>query len=152
MSKSLEAYSGMLTSRGIDHQIVEHPELHTPPEVQEYLGLTLADGLATMIMKVKDGFVVVIRRCDTRIDSKKLKDLVGNKVRVATPEEFTELTGVPIGAARAYNPSLKTYLDEKLFEKDYLTGGSGSFTHSIRYKAHDLTKIPGSMVVDISQS
>jgi prolyl-tRNA editing enzyme YbaK/EbsC (Cys-tRNA(Pro) deacylase) len=104
-----------------------------------------------MIMKAGDKFVVVIRRCDFRVDSKKLKKLVGNKLRIATPEEFTELIAVPVGAAKAYNPSFDTYLDVKLFEKEYLTGGSGSFTTSIRYKSEDLKKIPGSKVVDISQ-
>lgn len=151
ISETVKAYSNILTEMAISHQIVEHPDLRTPPEVQEYLGLTLADGLSTMIMKTGDRFIVVIRRCDSRIDSKKLKKLVGNKLRVASPEEFAYLTGVPLGAAKAFNPGLETYLDDKLFEKEYLTGGSGSFTCSIRYKSQDLKKIPGSSVVSISQ-
>lgn len=150
--EEIKEYSKTLTGIGIDHKIVEHPDLRTPPEVQDYLGLTLADGLATMIMKAGDKIVVVIRRCDCRIDSKKLKKLVGNKVRIASPDEFTHYTGMPVGAARAYTPNLPTYLDERLFEKDYLTGGSGSFTCSIRYKSEDLTKIPESKVVAISDS
>ncbi len=152
ISNEVKQYGQALTEMGIDHTIVEHPELKTPPEVQEYLGLTLADGLATMIMKAGDKFVVVIRRCDCRIDSKKLKALVGKKVRIATPEEFTEHTGMPLGAARAFTPGLPTYLDEKLFAKEYLTGGSGSFTCSIRYRSEDLKKMPGSEVVTISEN
>ena len=71
----VKQYSQTLTDMGIDHTVVEHPELKIPPDVQEYLGLTLADGLATMIMKAGDKFIVVIRRCDSRVDSKKLKKL-----------------------------------------------------------------------------
>lgn len=151
ISKEVEEYSQTLTDMGINHKIAEHPDLRTPPEVQESLGLTLADGLATMIMKAGDKFVVVIRRCDCRLDSKKLKKLLGNKLRIANPEEFAEITGMPLGAARVINPGLATYLDEKLFEKEYLTSGSGSFTCSIRVKSEDLKKIPGSQVVDISE-
>jgi len=73
ISDDIRKYSKTLSEIGINNEIVEHPDLKTPPEVQEYLGLTLADGLSTMIMKAGDKFVVVIRRCDTRIDSKKLK-------------------------------------------------------------------------------
>lgn len=147
----VKQYSQTLTDMGIDHTVVEHPELKIPPDVQEYLGLTLADGLATMIMKAGDKFIVVIRRCDSRVDSKKLKKLVGSKLRIASPEEFTELTGLPLGTARAYTPELSTYLDAKLFEKEYLTSGSGSFTCSVRIRSEDLKKIPGSQVVEISE-
>lgn len=72
-------------------------------------------------------------------------------MRVANPEEFSGITGVPLGAARVLNPELATYLDEKLFEKEYLTSGSGSFTCSIRVKSRDLNKLPNSRVVDISE-
>jgi len=151
VSDDVKQYSEKLTNMGIDNQIAEHPDLRTPPDVQGYLGLTLADGLATMIMKAGDKFIVVIRRCDCRLDSKKLKALVGNKLRIASPEEFVEITGLPLGAARVLNPGLPTYLDEKLFETEYLTSGSGSFTCSIRVKSEDLKKLPDSQVVSISE-
>jgi prolyl-tRNA editing enzyme YbaK/EbsC (Cys-tRNA(Pro) deacylase) len=151
ISEEVQTYSSALTDIGIDHAVVEHPDLRTPPEVQGYLGLTLADGLSTMIMKAGEKFVVVIRRCDCRLDSKKLKKLVGNKLRIANPEEFSEISGMPLGAARAFSPGFTTYLDEKLFEKEYLTGGSGSFVCSIRYRSEDLKNLPASVVVKISQ-
>jgi len=151
ISDEVKEYSQTLTDMGIDNEIAEHPDLKIPPEVQEYLGLTLADGLATMLMKAGDKFIVVVRRCDCRLDSKKLKALVGSKLRIANPEEFFELTGLPLGAARVLNPGITTYLDEKLFEKEYLTSGSGSFTCSIRVRSEDLKKLPDSNVVSISE-
>ncbi|HLB94142.1 MAG TPA: hypothetical protein VJJ81_02750 [Candidatus Babeliales bacterium] len=60
----LRAYSNTLTALSIEHQIVEHPELKTPPEVCVFLGLTLADGLSTMIMKADGKYVALIRRDD----------------------------------------------------------------------------------------
>lgn len=151
ISDEVKEYGKILTKMGINNKIVEHPNLHTPPEVQEYLGLTLADGLATMLMKAGDKFVVVVRRCDCRLDSKKLKALVGSKLRIANPQEFAKLTGLPLGGARVFNSGLTTYLDEKLFEKEYLTSGSGNFTCSIRVKSEDLKKLPDTRVVSISE-
>ena len=151
ISKKIQQYSETLTSLNIGHEIIEHPELRTPPEVCKHLGLTLADGLSTMIMKADEKYIAVIRRDDCRVDFKKVKQLVGNNVRMASPDEFTALTGMPLGAARVYNPGLTTYLDDKIFEKEYLIGGSGSFTCSFRYRAQDLKNIPGSIVVSVSQ-
>jgi prolyl-tRNA editing enzyme YbaK/EbsC (Cys-tRNA(Pro) deacylase) len=70
---------------------------------------------------------------------------------MASPDEFSELTdGLPLGTARVLTPALTTYLDEKLFEKEYLTSGSGSFTSSVRVKSEDLKKLPDSEIVSIS--
>lgn len=151
LTPEIKAYSDLLNKMEIDHKIVEHPELKTPAEVQAYLGLSLAEGVSTMIMKADDRYIAILRRDDCRLDFNKIKALVGKKVRMASPDEFTELTGMPLGAARVFNTGLITYIDDKLLEKEYLTGGSGSFTCSIRYKAEDLKKIPNSMVVSISQ-
>jgi prolyl-tRNA editing enzyme YbaK/EbsC (Cys-tRNA(Pro) deacylase) len=152
IDRSILDYSENLKKLGIEHKIAEHPELHTPPEVQGYLGLTLADGLSTMLMKADDNFIAVIRRDDCRMDFGKIKKLLGiSNLRMADKEEFVEITKLPLGAARVVNPGLKTILDNKLFEKEYLTGGTGSFTCSFRYKSEDLKKITDSIVADITE-
>jgi len=144
-------YSQGLKKLGIDHKIVEHPVLKTAVDVQGYLGLTLADGLATLIMKAGDKYIAIIRRDDCQLDFEKIKKILGvRQIRMATPEEFKKQTRLPVGAARVYNPGLKTFLDKKLFEKEFLTGGTGSFICSFRYRSVDLKKIPGNQIVDIS--
>lgn len=150
-SEDIKAYEELLRNLDIDFKIVEHPELKTPTDTQAYLGLTMADGLSTMIMKVSGSYIAVLRRDDCRLDFSKLKHIVGKDVRMASPEEFHEVTGLQPGTARVYNPGMKTYLDSKLFEKEYLTGGSGSFLCSFRYRAEDLKKIPGAEIVDVLQ-
>lgn len=149
---AVQKYSEELRRLGIEHEIIEHPDLRTPVGVQGHLGLTLADGLSTMIMKADDRFAAVIRRDDTRLNFGKVRKILGAKnVRMAKPDEFIKVTEAPLGAARVYNPGLETILDTKLFEKEFLTGGTGSFTCSFRYKSLDLKKIPTSSVADITQ-
>ena len=152
IDKNILGYSKTLHSLGISHTIIEHPELKTPQEVQDFLGFTLADGLSTMIMQADDRFIAIIRRDDCRLDFGRIKKTLGIKnLRMADAQEFVAVTHLPLGAAQVYNPGLQTLLDKKLFEKDILTGGSGSFTCSIRYKSEDLQKLPESMVVDITK-
>lgn len=146
ISNEIQAYSDSLTQIGIKHTILEHPEFKTPAEAYAYFNLTIGNGIPTVIMKADDAFIAVLRRDDTRIDFKKLKQLVGKNVRMANPEEFVKLTGLPLGAARVYNPGLPTYIDDKIFEKEYLIGGSGNFICSIRYKTADLRKLSNSFI------
>lgn len=104
-------------------------------------------------MKADDTFVARVFRGDCKVDFKKVKNQFNIKdLRMATPEEFTNLTDLPIGAARAYIPNVhKTIIDKKVFEKEYLTCGSGSFSCSIEYKTSDLTKISNSVTSEITQ-
>jgi len=147
----VKKYSGELEKLGINHKIVEHPQLKSVKEVQDYLGLTLADGFSTLVMKADNKPISLIRRDDCKVDFDRLKKIIGVKdLRMVTEEEFIGLTGLEAGTAQIYIPGTKTYLDTKLFEKEYLTGGSGSFTCSIRYKSEDLKKIPNSYIVDVT--
>jgi len=151
MSDEIRQYSEDLIALGVENEIVEHPDLRAVSDVAAALGITMADTLPTMIMKAGDDFVAIIRRGDTRLDFKKVKLTISKNIRMATPEEFANLTGLPLGTARVYNPGLKTYIDEKVFGKEYLMGGSGSFTCSIRYKTQDLKSIPRVETVSICE-
>jgi len=153
IDQQIQAYSEELSKSGIEHEIVEHPPLKAVKDVLDSLHLTFADCLPTLIMKADHAFIAVVFRGDCRADFKKIKKQFAIKdLRLATAEEFTELTGLPIGAARVYTPSVQTtYIDKKVFEKEYLLGGSGSFSCSIKYKTADLTKLPDVLVADITQ-
>jgi prolyl-tRNA editing enzyme YbaK/EbsC (Cys-tRNA(Pro) deacylase) len=144
-------YSHALGALGIEHAIVEHPAARDYADLLGYLGLTLSDCSPTLILKADDRFLAVVLRADTRADFKKLKRALGvRNLRLATPDEFAAVTGLPVGAARVYTPGLETILDRLLFEKEYLTGGSGRFDCSIRAKAADLRKLPASRVLEIT--
>jgi prolyl-tRNA editing enzyme YbaK/EbsC (Cys-tRNA(Pro) deacylase) len=146
-------YCATLTALGIGTEVFEHPPAKEFAGLLDYLGLSFSDCIPTLIMKADDHFLAVLIRGDTRADFKKIKKTFGiNDLRMASPEEFNSVTGLPVGTARVYTPGLRTILDTKLFEREYLTGGSGRFDYSIKVKAADLTKIPGSVVADISKA
>lgn len=142
-------YSNNLKKLGIRHEVIEHPKFNNPTQAREYTKTVLGEGIPTLIMKADQKFIVVLKRDDCKLDLEKIKQTLEVKnIRMATKEEFTEITNLPIGAARVYNPALQTLIDKKVFEKTYLMGGSGNFTCSIRYNTKDLLKIPNSQVVD----
>lgn len=151
-SSNVQQYSESLTALGIEHTILEHPLLVEVEDVQKYLGFTLAEAGAMIIMKADDSFIAVMRRGDCKLDFKKIKKVTKvTNLRVATGEEFEEITGVPQGAAHVLYPKLRTLIDKKVMEKEYINAGSGSLTFTFRYKTKDLKKLPTAELVDISE-
>lgn len=147
---NVQHYSDTLKTLGIEHTLLEHPQLISVFEVQKFLGFEMDDAGATLLMKTDDAFVAIIRRGDTKLEHAKVKTLLGTtSLRMATDEEFAAITGVPSGAASVIIPTIKTYIDEKVFEKEFINAGSGSLLVTVRYRSEDLKKIPGVHVVDI---
>jgi tryptophanyl-tRNA synthetase len=147
----VEQYTARLNELGIEHKTLEHPQLISVEAVQKYLGYGMEDSAATLLMKADDTFVAIIRRGDTKLDNAKVKKYLGiTTLRMATAEEFEKITGVPSGAASVYITNVPTYIDGKIFEKEFINAGSGSLLVTIRYKTADLKKIPGVSVVDFT--
>ncbi len=152
-TNNVKKYSEQLSALGIEHTIQEHPQLIKVEDVLQYCNLTFADGASTLIFKVDEGYIAVIRRDDCRIDLKKLQKLANTSLlRMATNEEFTSLTHLVPGAARVYIPEVyATFIDQKIMERDFVQAGSGSFTSSIQYKTKDLHKLPHSKIVSVAE-
>lgn len=152
MDTTVSQYCEELTKLGIGSEVVPHLETRKVAEVLSYLHLEFSDCVPTLIMRGDGRYLAIVIRGDTKADFKKIKEILGiNDLRFATPEEFTEFTKLPLGAARVYTPNAETLIDSKVLEKEYLMGGSGAFNCSIKYKTSDLTKIPGSKIADITQ-
>jgi prolyl-tRNA editing enzyme YbaK/EbsC (Cys-tRNA(Pro) deacylase) len=146
-------YCDLLTELGVENTPVEHPASREISGVLAALGIEFSDCVPALVMKADGEPVVVVIRGDTRADFKKIKRMLGvGDLRMATPEEFGEITGVQVGAARVYTPGVRTLIDQKVLEKAYLTGGSGRFDCSIRVRTGDLMKLPDSEVTDVSKN
>ena len=152
IDQQVQKYSEQLNKLGIGHTILEHPPLVKVEDVQKYLNSTLHEAGATIFMKADGQFIAVIRRGDCQLNFKKIKKLLHvSNLRVATEEEFENLTHQPIGAAHVYYPQIKTYIDKKIFDLDFVNAGSGHLNYTLRYKAADFKKIPSAQIVDIAE-
>lgn len=151
MSESIvEKYNQQLTQLGIEFKNLEHPPIKEVFDCMRFLGLPISEGFSTLVMKADDRYVAIIRRDDCQLDLNRACKVIGCiKLTLASPDEFENLTHLPSGAAHILT-GLPTYLDQKLFDKEYLIGGSGSLSVSNRYRSTDLKKIPNSQVVDIT--
>ena len=153
IDQSVADYGEQLTNLDIRYKIAEHPELKAIKDVLDFLQLKFSDCLPTLVMKADEEFISVVFRGDCRVDFKKIKrDFNIKDLRLATQDEFTQLTHLPIGAARVYAPEVsKTLIDNKVLESEILYGGSGVFNCSIGYFTSDLNKIPNSVFTDLTE-
>ena len=72
-----------------------------------------------------------------------------SKVSFATAEDTKNLTGMMIGGVTIFGlpDNLTIYLDDKLFQLDYLIVGSGSRSTKVKINPEELKKIPNSIVI-----
>ena len=153
-----DKYITQLEDLNIYHEIILHPETQDYRSVIAHINrlssdvITLSDCIPTLIMKSDGHFMAVVTTGDRKVDFRKVKNrLKIRDLRLATPTEFVAATGVPVGAARVYTPGLQTVLDKKIFEKEFLIGGSGNFCSSIRYRTKDLLNIPNHYAFEASR-
>ncbi len=146
----VERYNQELIQLGIEFKNLEHPPIKEVFDCMRFLGLPISEGFSTLVMKADNRYVAIIRRDDCQLNINRACQVVGcTKLTLASPDEFEKLTHLPSGAAHILT-GLPTYLDQKLFDKEYLIGGSGSLSISNRYRSADLKKIPNSQIVDIT--
>jgi len=151
MKSDVNEYSKKLESLGIRHELVSHPEMVEVVDVMGFLGLPISEGFSTLIYQADGKYVALNRRDDTKLKLSKVREVLGvTELKMVPPEEFEKLTGLRRGAARPLSPVSETLFDSKMFEKEYLMGGSGSNSTTIKYLTADLTKIPNSRVMDIT--
>ena len=72
-----------------------------------------------------------------------------SKVSFASAEDTKNLTGMMIGGVTIFGlpDNLTIYLDDKLFQLDYLIVGSGSRSTKVKINPEELKKIPNSIVI-----
>lgn len=149
--KIVQKYDQDLNRLGIKHDFIEHPSLVEVRDVMEFLNLPLSLSSAILVMKADGNYIAIIRRGDTELDLKKTKQILSVKnLQIASKDEFSKITGFKPGAAH-YLTGFKTYIDKKVFENEFVYGGSGSLLITTKYRSKDLLKIPNSEVVDIAQ-
>ncbi len=150
--EEIAEYRQKLDELGIANEALEHPSSRKIENVIESLGLTREDTMPTIVLRSGDQYIAVVMRGDKKIDIEKLKAVLGlNDIAIASHEDFNRLTSLPVGAARPYISGALTVLDPSIFTHEYLTGGSGRFDVSVRYRTEDLKKIPGCKILDVVQ-
>ncbi len=136
----------ILTNNKIEFEETEHEAVYTSQQAARAIGLqTEESGVKSLVFKTKEGgFILVLNPGDKKVDTKKIAQMEDTRsVFFATPQEVERVTGIPIGSVPPFGhkAKLKTYLNEKLLECEYLHFNSGTHTKTIKLKSKDLLKV-----------
>lgn len=132
-----------LKPRIVTHEPILNYE--TAYKVDKELNLTGAETKTLFLKGKSDSHYLFITLADERMDSKLLKDLLGEKVRLVTGDEMIELTGMmpgcmtPFGLKEGLIKSV--VVDPKIYNEEKLICAFGSETMSTEITPSDLKTI-----------
>lgn len=150
--KALDKLRTVCNHSNVDYELFKDkiPLKTATTGVVEY-GINLSEAAPTLIIKADEAIMAAIIRGDTRISFKKLKEFLKiTRIRLAKPEEIYHLMGYKIGDVSLINEGLKTLMDKKILENEYVYGGCGAPNHTLKIKVIDLIKITKATVIDFT--
>jgi Cys-tRNA(Pro) deacylase len=141
MSSSVtERIQALLHSRGIEFAFKEHAPVKTSQEAADVRGTPLHEGAKALVFSADETLVLAVVPAHKRVSSRAFKRAYGVKnLRMITPDELREHTGLPVGAVPPFGSvlDLPTYVDRGLLENERISFNAGSRTASIVMACRD---------------
>jgi Ala-tRNA(Pro) deacylase len=142
-----------LDENNISYEYKEHEEVRTSEEAAKARGEDIRIGAKALVLKADDNFVMCVLSAAKKIDSKRVKDLLGVKsLRFATPEEVMQLTGcLPGGVPPFANIfSLDLLVDKTIVANELMAFNAGERTKSLKLKTKDYLSLLKPRIEDFS--
>lgn len=144
-----------LQSNSIAFDEIEHAPVFTSKEAQEVTGISLHQGVKSLLIKSKKGFALFVLPGDTRLDAKKVKKILGaSDFRFATPQEVEEVMGCAVGACYPFGEicTAPMYIDTSVLNNVKISFNPGRHDRTITLMREDYIKITHADDADIIQS
>jgi nondiscriminating aspartyl-tRNA synthetase len=151
---SLEIQS-LLSSKSIPFRYLEHEPTPTSEDSARVRGTALHEGAKALILKTSksnQNYMVVLPG-DLKIDTKKLREILGDSFSFENPEVIFEKYGLVIGGVPPFGFmfGIKTYYDMSILENENVSFNCGTQTKSIDMKVTDFKNAVEGEWVDLSK-
>ena len=143
----------LLTTNIIRYEETEHEPVYTSEQAAKVRGTSVSQGAKSLLLKSGNSFILVVLPGNRKLDSKKLKNLLGIKdIHFALPEEVSDKMGCEIGACYPFGNliGLPTHVDKSLANNDIISFNPGLHTISIDIEWRDFYKLVKPKLVHIS--
>lgn len=157
MSKKMasqEKVQQALDELGITTEVSVLPDsTRTAKEAAQAVGCQVAQIAKSIIFQGKDSGlpILVVASGINRIDEKKIKALVGEKIGQAKPDFVREKTGYAIGGVPplAHATPIKTIIDEDLLQYQEIWAAAGTPKAVFRISPQDLVRVIEGQVAEV---
>ncbi len=122
----------------------EHEPVKTSEEAAKIRNTPLHEGAKALVMFADEKPVMLTLPADLKVDTKMFKNAFDIRdLRMASPDEVKNITGVPIGAVPPFGNifSIPLYVDEAMRDNDEIAFNAGLHTKSVRMKEKDFEKV-----------
>jgi tryptophanyl-tRNA synthetase len=120
------------------------------PSHLKFHQITPKEAVPTLVYKTENGMIAVQKRGDTKINSKKLRDLINVKrLSLVSPDELREM-GADVGVVPLVGLDIPYFIDRKVFGIDLIYGGGGSRKYALKISSKDLAKVNNARVGDFT--
>ena len=134
-----------LDGQHISYRHVHHAPTYTSEESAQARGEEMKIGGKALLMKAGDRFCLFVVSAAKKVDSKKMRDELGEKkLRFASAEELQELTSLVPGCVPPFgHPILPfdLYLDESIQQNKKIAFNAGSLTDSLVMSVTDYVAV-----------
>lgn len=154
LSPSAQKFQEALSVRGFPHQVIEHEQTtRTSAEAAQALRCEIGQIAKSLIFKGRQTgrAILVIASGANRVDEKKLKELVGEKIEKPDADFVRARTGFVIGGVppMGHAEPLTTYIDEDLMRYDSIWAAAGTPNAVFPLTPADLLKMTDGKVVAV---
>lgn len=141
-----------LDGKNIEYEEFIHEPVFTSEQASKVRGVDLKTGAKAMIVRSKGKFYMFVLSAVKKIDWKRVKDIIGDKGSLATPEEVEKITDCVIGCVPPFGNlfDIPLYVDRSLQEVVIINFSAGLHTHSMRMKSKDYLKAVEPVIEEFS--
>ena len=107
----------------------------------------------TLALRAGDRDVLVVARGDSRLDNRKLRNVLGGKAKMLDAVEVLALTGHPVGGVCPFGLAtpLPVYCDVSLRAYDEVMPAAGGLHTAVRIAPQRLVELVGATWADVCQ-
>lgn len=142
-----------LDTYGVSYEVLHHPEAVTAQRVAEVEHVKARHQAKVVMVKSNGNHLMTVIPADHRIDLLKVEKLTGKPASLETEQDFKALfPDCAVGAMPPFGNlyGLRTYVDERLTQQDYIVFEAGTHTDAIKLRYSDYEKIVGPQVADLT--
>ena len=146
-----------LDAAGVPCEVKEFPaSTRTAADAAAAIGCRVAEIAKSIVFQAVDSgrAVMVVASGENRVDEKKVKALVGGKIRKADADFVRQATGFAIGGVPpcGHATELMIFLDQDLRSFDVLWAAAGTPNAVFRLTPDQLQTLTGAEFVDVAKS
>ena len=153
LSASAQKVQNVLKDCGVSCQVELPVSTRTAQEAADAIGCQSGQIAKSLVFKAKQSHkpILVIVSGANRVNEKKLKTLVGEKIKKADAEFVQEKTGFAIGGVPpvGHREPLETYIDEELLQYEEIWAAAGTPHAIFKLTPTELQKIVRGRVVSV---